>query len=93
MGHERPRLELRRGNGVDRNTRIVAVCHVGPHDINACMVRNGWVLAYRRYSMDDVDEEAEAKAAGAGMWRGECVAPREWRQGRWALVTVIAEIR
>ena len=41
-----------------------------------------WALAYRRYSMDYVDEEAEARQARAGMWRGKFVAPWVWRRGK-----------
>ncbi len=66
----------------DRYGRIVAVCYMGPHNLNALMVRKGWALAYRRYSTDYVGEEAEARAARAGIWRGEFMAPWEWRQLR-----------
>ena len=65
----------------DRYQRIVAVCFMGTHDLNAIMVRQGWALAYRRYSMDYVDEESQAQKAGSGVWRGEFVPPWEWRRG------------
>jgi endonuclease YncB( thermonuclease family) len=65
----------------DRYRRIVAVCYMGPHDLNALMVRNGWALAYRQYSTDYVDEEVEAQKAGAGIWRGKFIPPWEWRRG------------
>ena len=71
-----------RGNRRDRYRRLIAVCYVGPYDLGECMVRNGWALAYRRYSMDYVDEEAEARQARAGMWRGKFVAPWVWRRGK-----------
>ena len=45
------------------------------------MVRKGWALAYRRYSMDYVDEESEAQKTGVGIWRGEFVPPWQWRKG------------
>ena len=35
----------------DRYGRLIAVCFAGPHDLNAKMVRQGWALAYRKYSM------------------------------------------
>jgi endonuclease YncB( thermonuclease family) len=70
-----------RGDQRDRYGRLIAVCYVGPHDLGERMVRQGWALAYRRYSMDYVDEEAVARREGAGMWRGEFVAPWEWRRG------------
>ena len=70
-----------RGNRRDRYRRLIAVCYVGPYDLGERMVRNGWALAYRWYSMDYVDEEAEARQARAGMWRGEFVPPWKWRRG------------
>ena len=71
-----------RGDQRDRYGRLIAVCFVGPYDLGELMVRNGWALAYRRYSMDYVDEEAEARREGVGMWRGEFVAPWEWRRNK-----------
>ena len=46
------------------------------------MVANGLALAYRRYSLDYVDEEADAQAARRGIWVGEFVKPWEWRRGK-----------
>ena len=66
----------------DRYGRIVAVCRAGGEDLNAWMVSEGWALAYRRYSEAYVDEEAEAKAARLGVWRGEFVPPWDWRRGK-----------
>lgn len=66
---------------VDRYGRVVAVCSAGGEDLNAWLVAEGWALAYRRYSLDYVDEEAAAAAARRGIWRGEFVAPWDWRQG------------
>jgi len=40
------------------------------------------VLAYRRYSLDYVDEEAGAQAARRGIWASEFVKPWEWRRGK-----------
>ena len=64
----------------DRYGRIVAVCRAGGEDLNAWMVSEGWALAYRRYSEAYVDEEARAKSARAGVWRGEFVPPWDWRR-------------
>ena len=65
----------------DRYGRIVAVCRQGGRDINAWLVAEGWALAYRRYSREYVDEESTARAARKGIWRGEFVAPWDWRRG------------
>jgi endonuclease YncB( thermonuclease family) len=43
------------------------------------LAREGWVLAYRRYSMDYVDEEDAAKKQRAGVWAGELEAPWDYR--------------
>jgi endonuclease YncB( thermonuclease family) len=69
-----------KGDKRDRYGRLIAVCYAGGKDINAAMVRGGWALAYRRYSMDYVDEEAVARDARAGVWRGEFMLPWEWRK-------------
>lgn len=66
----------------DRYGRIVAICY-GPEgtDLNGALVAAGWALAYRRYSTRYVDEEAAARDAGRGLWRGEFVPPWDWRRG------------
>ncbi len=46
------------------------------------MVRQGLALAYRRFSLDYVDEEAAAQATRRGIWAGEFVPPWEWRRGK-----------
>ena len=66
---------------VDRYRRIVAVCRIGKTDLNAWMVRQGWAIAYRRYSRDYVGDERAAQAARAGMWAGRFVEPAKWRRG------------
>ena len=65
----------------DRYGRSVAVCRVAGEDLNAWMVRQGWALAYRRYSRAYVGAEGTARAAKRGIWRGQFVAPWEWRRG------------
>ena len=65
----------------DRYGRAVAVCRVGGRDVNAWMVSQGLALAYRRYSRDYVGEEASARDARLGMWRGDFVPPWDWRRG------------
>ena len=45
------------------------------------MVAQGWALAYRQFSDDYVAQEGKAREARLGMWRGEFVAPWDWRRG------------
>src|SRR5512134_1888792 len=64
----------------DRYRRLLAVCYVGGEDQNQRIVREGWALAFRRYSADYLQAGSAAKRAGAGIWRGEFTPPWEWRQ-------------
>jgi endonuclease YncB( thermonuclease family) len=64
---------------------ILAVCYLaglGQHDLNAWLVAQGWALADRSTAPDYVEQEAAARAAGKGLWRGQFVPPWEWRQGK-----------
>lgn len=70
------------GRERDRYGRLVAVCYQNGTDLNAWMVRNGWALAYRRYSRDYVGQERRAAQAGRGIWRGQFTAPWDWRAQR-----------
>jgi endonuclease YncB( thermonuclease family) len=68
----------------DRYGRLVAACSVGGASISAWMVREGWAVAYRRYSQDFVADEAAARAAKRGIWRSTFIVPWEWRAQRRA---------
>ena len=68
------------GDERDRYSRLIAVCFVGSLSLNKRMVSEGWALAYRRYSKDYIPEETDAQNAGRGMWRGEFLAPWDWRK-------------
>jgi len=68
----RRRLDGREVTCVERDTdrygRTVATCFLGGEDVAEAMVSEGWARAYRRFSLDYVDEEATARAAGLGIW-------------------------
>lgn len=68
-------------DGKDRYGRTLAHCNVQGQDVGASMVRAGWALAFVRYSREYLPQEEEARAAGAGMWATEFVAPWDWRKG------------
>ena len=55
---------------------------VGREFTNEAIVRQGWALAYRRYSRAYVSAEDEARKSVVGIWRGKFVEPWEWRRGR-----------
>jgi endonuclease YncB( thermonuclease family) len=62
--------------------RIVVVCSVAGEDVGAWLVANGWALNDARYSRDYIDEEAAARDARLGIWRGAFVPPWDWRAGQ-----------
>lgn len=57
------------------------MCQLNGQDLNAWLVAQGWAMAYRQFSEAYVAEEAAAEAAGLGIWRGQFVAPWDWRRG------------
>ncbi|WP_374448444.1 thermonuclease family protein [Stella sp.] len=60
-------LELEAPTGKGRQA-WVARCRSGETDIGQELVRRGWARALQRYGDSYVIEEAQARAAGRGMW-------------------------
>ena len=69
--------------GLDKYRRVLAVCSVGDLDVNAEMVRRGYAWAFVRYSRAYAGLEAQARAAGAGIWSGEATPAWDYRAERW----------
>ena len=69
--------------GRDRYNRALSTCYTADGtDLNAWLVRQGYALAYRRYSTKYVPEEDQARAVRAGIWADEFVPPWAWRRGQ-----------
>jgi endonuclease YncB( thermonuclease family) len=70
----------------DAYGRMVALCRAGEIDLAAAMVRRGHALAFRRFGDDYAHDEAEAQAAGAGVWAQglRFTPPWDWRRARTA---------
>ena len=66
----------------DRYGRMVAICRVNGRDIGQRMVRDGWAVAYVRYSRHYVSDERAARMARRGLWQGRFVPPMVWRRLR-----------
>ena len=70
--------------GQDRYKRILARCYIlkndNRKDIGSLMVEEGYALAYRKYSIDYIDEEELAKENKRGLWRSKFIKPWEWRR-------------
>jgi endonuclease YncB( thermonuclease family) len=59
--------------------RELAHCSVGGEDLNGWMVRQGWALAYVKYSSAYVAFEDEARTHQRGLWQSAFIAPWDWR--------------
>ena len=64
----------------DRYNRFIGVCFVDQEDLNKWMVRNGYAIAYRRYSKDYILDEEFAKRNKLGLWSGTFLKPEKWRK-------------
>ncbi len=63
----------------DRYGRAVSVCSTDA-DLNERMVRQGWAVAYRRYSSDYIAAEDDARRALRGIWAASFDWPWDWRK-------------
>ena len=64
----------------DRYKRFLATCYKDKINLNKWMVRNGYALAYKRYSKDYVRDQAYAKENELGVWEGSFMMPEKWRK-------------
>lgn len=67
---------------VDRHGRFIAVCHQDGTDLNGWLVREGWAVAYRRYSRDYIRDETEARSARRDIWSGRFDMLWDWRRAQ-----------
>ena len=65
----------------DRYKRLIAICYGRGTNINTWLVKNGWAVAYAKYSSDYIQQELEAKQAKRGLWAGSFIMPWQWRRG------------
>ncbi len=66
--------------GKDRYKRYLAKCLKGTINLNRWMVRNGYAIAYRKYSKIYVLDENFAKEEKLGLWSGTFIKPEKWRK-------------
>jgi len=65
---------------LDKYKRYIGVCFVEAINLNQWMVRNGYAVAYRRYSKDYINDEDYAKKNKLGLWSGGFINPEKWRK-------------
>ena len=64
----------------DRYKRYLGKCFKGKLNLNKWMVRNGYAVAYRKYSKRYILEENFAKEEKLGIWIGSFLEPEKWRK-------------
>jgi len=70
--------------GQDRYKRLLGRCYAGTEeaglDVQRALVRSG--LAVAEYTRDYLAEEDQAQSGKLGLWAGEFVRPKDWRQSQ-----------
>ena len=67
---------------IDDYDRSIASCSHQGEDVSGWMVREGYALAFVRYSNRYVEEERVARERHAGLWRATVEPPWEYRAHR-----------
>ena len=67
-------------NSKDKYKRSIGTCYIKNENINGWLVKNGYALAYKRYSKKYVLDEHYAKENKLGIWRGTFTEPEKWRR-------------
>jgi len=67
-------------NSIDKYNRYIAVCFANEINLNKMMVKRGWAIAYKYYSLDFILEEESARLNKEGIWRGKFEDPYEFRK-------------
>jgi endonuclease YncB( thermonuclease family) len=67
---------------IDRYKRLVAECFVREESLSKFLVKNGYAVAYRRYSMKFVEDENYAKENKLGLWSMTFEYPWDYRANR-----------
>ena len=65
---------------IDRYKRKLATCYKNKLNINSWLVRNGYALAYIKYSKKYILQEKEAERDKLGLWQGTFEKPWDWRK-------------
>ena len=69
-----------KSTNLDRYKRFIAECFKNKTNINKWMVRNGYAVAYKKYSKKYSASENIARKDKLGLWIGTFQMPWEWRK-------------
>tara|TARA_Y100000590_G_scaffold151491_1_gene174063 strand:- start:5863 stop:6372 length:510 start_codon:yes stop_codon:yes gene_type:complete len=60
--------------------RYLGTCFKNKENINSWLVKNGYAVAYKKYSKKYLLDEQYAKKNKLGLWKGTFVRPEKWRR-------------
>ena len=66
--------------GKDRYKRIIAECFKDKTNLNSWLVRNGYAVAYIKYSKKYLAAQNLAEKENRGIWQGIFEMPWDWRK-------------
>ena len=69
--------------GQDGDGNVLAACRVNNSDLAESLVRGGHVFATSGFLASYGAAESAARNDGAGLWQGENIRPKEWRDQIW----------
>ena len=64
----------------DKYKRYLGICYLGKEDLSRWLVKNGYAVAYQKYSKKYLLDEQYAKNNTLGLWDGTFLRPEEWRR-------------
>lgn len=76
--------------GQDDFNRTISVCKANGVDINATMVRLGYAWAFRKFSIDYIEQENEAKSKQLGVWQAPTQTAEEFRADKWEVAKQVS---
>jgi endonuclease YncB( thermonuclease family) len=69
--------------GTDDFDRIIAVCTANGRELNRQMVQDGYAWAFRKFSDDYAEDEADAAKQGIEIWQAATETAWEYRAAKW----------
>ena len=71
-----------KSKGKDRYKRIIAECFKDKTNLNSWLVRNGYAVAYLKYSKKYLTAQNLAKKENRGIWQGKFEMPWDYRKSK-----------
>lgn len=65
----------------DKGTVVIGVCQIEGKDLGEVLLGQGYAVALEDALPNYQSAETSAKDAKLGLWRGDFIAPKEWRKG------------